>query len=123
MNENDVIPKIKMLCKERGLSNYALAKQAEIPYSTLNNMLNRPKNVPTIYTLNKICNGLGISLEDFFAETPEKKHLSSEEIQLLEIWNHMKRNEKDLTFAYMQAFEDLRNVSSGKKGRKIHRKK
>ena len=50
MRDKDVIQHIQDLCKERSWTYYRLAKEADIPYSTLNNMVNRT-NIPTIPTL------------------------------------------------------------------------
>ena len=54
MRDKDVIQHIQDLCKERSWTYYRLAKEADIPYSTLNNMVNRT-NIPTIPTLQKLC--------------------------------------------------------------------
>lgn len=45
MRDKDVIQHIQDLCKERSWTYYRLAKEADIPYSTLNNMVNRT-NIP-----------------------------------------------------------------------------
>ena len=57
MRDKDVIQHIQDLCKERSWTYYRLAKEADIPYSTLNNMVNRT-NIPTIPTLQKLCDAL-----------------------------------------------------------------
>ena len=48
MRDTDVIQHIQDLCRERDWSYYRLAKESDIPYSTLNNMINRT-NIPTIW--------------------------------------------------------------------------
>ena len=67
MRDKDVIQHIQDLCKERSWTYYRLAKEADIPYSTLNNMVNRT-NIPTIPTLQKLCDAFGITLSQFFLE-------------------------------------------------------
>ena len=67
MRDKDVIQHIQDLCKERSWTYYRLAKEADIPYSTLNNMVNRT-NIPTIPTLQKLCDAFGITLADFFLD-------------------------------------------------------
>lgn len=49
MRDKDVIQHIQDLCKERSWTYYRLAKEADIPYSTLNNMVNRT-NIPMSLT-------------------------------------------------------------------------
>ncbi len=67
---NDVLQKIEFLCKQRGWTTYRLAKESGIAYSSITNMFSR-NTQPTIYTLEKLCSGLGITISEFF-ETDEK---------------------------------------------------
>lgn len=99
MKDTDVIDHVKELCEERGWSYYQLALKAGIPYSTLNNMLHH-SNIPTVPTLQKICNGLEITLPDFFAGAPGDAHLSKEQETVLEVYSKLNRQEKQLFLAY-----------------------
>lgn len=82
--EINVIQRIKDLCKAYSWTVYRLAKESSITYSTLNTMLNKG-NIPSIPTLEKICQGFGITLAQFFSEdedtavltTAQKSHLSA----------------------------------------------
>lgn len=65
--DNPILKRIKILYMKKGWSVYRLAKESKIAYSSLNNMFLR-NTQPTIYTLEKICCGLGISMSEFFAE-------------------------------------------------------
>lgn len=67
MQEFAVIARIQELCSARGWTYYRLAKESGITYSTLSTMLNK-ENMPSIPTLEKLCNGFGISLCQFFAD-------------------------------------------------------
>ena len=75
MRDKDVIQHIQDLCRERSWTYYRLAKEADIPYSTLNNMVNRT-NIPTIPTLQKLCDAFGITLADFFLDEPDALQLT-----------------------------------------------
>lgn len=66
MRDKDVIQHIQDLCKERSWTYYRLAKEADIPYSTLNNMVNRT-NIPTIPTLQKLCDAFASHLPISFS--------------------------------------------------------
>ncbi len=76
----DVHGKIKHLMQERGWTAYRLAKESSLSESTLANIFKR-NTVPSISTLEEICNGFHITLSQFFAEgemvelTPELKEL------------------------------------------------
>lgn len=65
----DILKKIDKLRIEKGWTLYKLAEESEITQSTLSNMFIR-KTQPSITTLTNICNGLNISLSEFFAEEP-----------------------------------------------------
>lgn len=70
MNEKNLIPtRIKDLTYEQDISINELAKRSRITQSTLNNIINENKS-PTLKTIEKICNGLGISLHEFFDFPP-----------------------------------------------------
>lgn len=101
IDEMYIIDKIEKLCEEKQLSRYRLAQKAGIAQSSLSTLLNR-KSVPTIQTLEKICNGLDITLAQFFSEEDELPDLTKEQKELLNIWNDMNEQEKALAKAYMQ---------------------
>ena len=62
-----VSERILELCGERGISLNKLANMCGITQSTLNNIVNQGSNNPTLSTIKKICDGLDITLENFFA--------------------------------------------------------
>jgi len=64
----DIGSKIREFREAQNISRYKLAKQAGIPQSTLSAIENEGKQ-PTIPTLEAICRGLGISLQEFFQDT------------------------------------------------------
>ena len=107
MRDCDVIEHIKDLCKERGWSYYRLAVQAQIPYSTLNNMLHRD-NIPTIPTLQKICDGMGITLSDFFADSVSEAHLTQSQREVLELYSGLQQNDKKLLIAYAKGLNHVK---------------
>ena len=65
--EMDVKVRIQQLLDERGWTMYRLTKEANIPWSTLRNIFKR-NNDPSIYTLDCICKGFGMTLPQFFDE-------------------------------------------------------
>lgn len=65
-DERSIITRIEELKKSKNWSNYKLAQEAGISYPTLNNAL-KHAHIPNILTLSKICDGLGISLSNFFS--------------------------------------------------------
>lgn len=61
MKEADVI---KKLIKKEGLSQRKFADKIDIPYSTLNSILQRGVNNAGVTNVIKICKGLGITVEE-----------------------------------------------------------
>ena len=54
------------LCKERRISLNKLSIICGITQSTLNNIISGKSRNPTIGTIKKVCDGINISLSDFF---------------------------------------------------------
>ena len=101
MRDTDVIQHIQDLCRERDWSYYRLAKESDIPYSTLNNMISRT-NIPTIPTLQKLCDGFGITLADFFLDQPEHPQLTDGQKELVELYNRLDHEKKNVLKAYIK---------------------
>lgn len=66
MIEITVAARIKQLCTERQITVNDLANISGITPSTLYSMLNGKSKNPGIVTIKKICDGLDITIIDFF---------------------------------------------------------
>ena len=58
--------RILELCQDRGISVNKLSNLSGITQSTLNNIISGRNNSTTVSTIQKLCDGLGISIEEFF---------------------------------------------------------
>lgn len=58
--------RIRELCNERNITLNKLATICGITQSTLNNIFTRNYTKPTVSTIKKICDGLEITLSEFF---------------------------------------------------------
>ena len=58
--------RILELCAERGITLNKLATICGITQSTLNNIVSGRNNSVTVATIQKICDGLNISIIEFF---------------------------------------------------------
>ena len=61
-----VVKRIYALCEERNITPNALSYLAGISQSTVKSILNGESKNPGIVTLKKICDGLDITIVDFF---------------------------------------------------------
>ena len=103
MIEQDVLDRIQQLLTFKHSSLYKLAKQSDIPYSSLNNIFNR-QTCPTMVTLEKICHGFNISLSEFFSfeSNPLRNELlSDDEEELLNTYKELSVQNKKLLKAYL----------------------
>lgn len=56
--------RISHLCKQKGITAYQLANKAMVPMTTLENIMKGHTGNPGIYTVGKICDGLGITMQE-----------------------------------------------------------
>lgn len=66
MNKESVGNRIKNLCEDRGITVNKLAVQSNIPPSTLKNIIYGQVESTGVDTISKICDGLGITIKQFF---------------------------------------------------------
>ena len=69
--------RILELCGERGISINKLATISALPPSSIKNILYGKSQNPKLITINMICDGLDITLGEFFS-TPEFDSLEQE---------------------------------------------
>lgn len=68
MNVKDVVAqRFIELCKERGIKTNELANLSGVTPSTAYSMLDSKRRDISIITIKKFCDGLGITLGDFFS--------------------------------------------------------
>ena len=61
-----VAHRLMKLCDERRLALNALAHLSAVPPSTLKSIINGDSKSPGIVTIQLLCEGLGITLHEFF---------------------------------------------------------
>ncbi|MCL2565586.1 MAG: helix-turn-helix transcriptional regulator [Defluviitaleaceae bacterium] len=69
--------RIMQLCEERDISIYSLAISCGVDKSTIYSILGNKSKSPEVATIKKICDGLEITLGQFF-NTPEFDGLEQE---------------------------------------------
>jgi transcriptional regulator with XRE-family HTH domain len=102
--EDNVLTRIRELCNERNWTIYRLSKEADMSYSTLNNLFSR-NNSPSVPTLQRVCDGFGISLSQFFANDKETSPLTDEQQELLQRYIELPPTDKALLKAYLFGLE------------------
>ena len=69
--------RLLVLCEEKRMSIHKLATESAVPPSTIKNILYGKSQNPGIVTLKMLCDGLGITIVEFF-NTPEFETLEQE---------------------------------------------
>lgn len=95
----NVIERIEELRNARGLSVNRLADKAGIPQSTLSSALGRDSL--TVETLERICDGLGISTSAFFMTDEQKEAVSAQEKILLDEFRKLSPEKKQALIALL----------------------
>jgi transcriptional regulator with XRE-family HTH domain len=85
--------KIKQTRENQGLSMNQLAKKSGALQSTLSE-IEAGKRQPTFGVLKKIISGFGLTLAEFFADTPPE--FTPDERRLLEAYKALRADQKEL---------------------------
>ena len=83
--ENYIPQRIIELCKKYKISRYQISQKTGISQSVLSDIVNK-KNMPTLYTLQKICIAFEISLAQFFSEDGDLPDITQGQKEILELW-------------------------------------
>lgn len=75
--KDSVAKRFAEICKERGIKPNELATLAGVTPSTVYSMLDVRRRDVSMVTIKKLCDGLGVSLGDFFS-APEFDALEQE---------------------------------------------
>lgn len=104
----DIIEKLNELRLERNMSVYRLAELSGINQSTLANTFSRG-TVPSVKNLELLCNTLGVSLSQFFADDEAPMPLSTSERTLIKNYRKLSPQLKQSVSNIINSVSDLRN--------------
>lgn len=96
----DILERINELRTLRGWSIYKLAEEAGMTQSTLSNMFSR-KTLPSISTLNQLCDAFQISLSEFFNENSE---LDEETQYIVSMYKKLDKRDKQIVKKIIESF-------------------
>ena len=100
----DIIKRIDSLREERGWSEYKLREEAQLSSSTLSNMHKRG-TLPSMTSIESICNAFGITLSQFFNEDENNLVLSEVETELLLSYRKLNKRDKQIIAKIVKEFE------------------
>ena len=93
----DILSTITAYRQDRGWTEYQLAEHSGLPQSTISSWY-RKNIIPSIPSLQKICDAFGITLSQLFAceETPVS--LTPSQKKLLERWSRLNGDQQEIIF-------------------------
>lgn len=103
----DAKQRIKELMAKKNITEYRLAKLSGLSQSTISNIFNR-NTAPTIPTIEAICNGLGISMAQFFAEEGNEApvYLSDEQKLFFDKWATLTAEQKCVVEKLIESYKN-----------------
>lgn len=104
-NEEYIANRINELCEKQKISKYQLAKRSGLSESSISNLINRHRD-PQCMTISKICDGFGITLSQFFQVEGKRYDLSPEQNHVLDIWESLTDNDRQLVEAYIRGIKE-----------------
>lgn len=91
----DARARIQQLMQMKNITEYRLSKLSGLSQSTISNIFVR-NTAPTIPTIEAICNGLGISMAQFFCQDGDEEpvYLTKEQKDLFNLWIALSAEQK-----------------------------
>ncbi len=106
MRTEEYIPKrVKELCSKHKVSKYRLAQLTDMSQTALANIMNK-KSIPTVPTLERICDAFGISIAQFFAGEGRRPDLSKEQREIIETWDELGREERRILIQFVRSLKN-----------------
>lgn len=106
MEENTVLMRLRELCVKENISFYRLSKDSGVALSTISSLYTQ-NHYPSIPTLNRLCNGLNMTLSDFFLFEPKPDHLTEEERRIINRINNLSNEQKKYLSAYIDGLSSI----------------
>jgi len=100
----DTHKRLQQLLDERGWTRYKLAKESGLSEATIANIFKRG-NVPSIATLETICNGFKITMSQFFTDN-NLVELSPELKELFDEWVFLTSEQKTAVLQIIKAMKN-----------------
>ena len=105
MRTEEYIPnRVKELCSKHKVSTYRLAQLTAMSTTASAHIMNK-KSIPTLPTLERICDAFGISIAQFFAGDGMRPDLTDEQGELLEIWDDLNADERRILMNFVRTLK------------------
>ncbi len=90
----DILGKITQMRLEKGWTEYELAERSELTQSTISSWY-RKNLIPSIPSLEHICNAFGITLSQFFLDNDcFSEKITQEQMAILNRWSKLTKEQQ-----------------------------
>ena len=100
--EDYIADNIIALCKKRDMSKYRLAQLTGISQTV---SFIAKESLPTMPTVEKICDALGVTMAQFFAGMDVPVSLSESQQEVLNIWNNLDEKEQNVVIQMLRGLQ------------------
>ena len=97
----DIHARLRQLLQERGWTEYRLSRECNLAQTTIGNIFRR-NTMPSLATLETICEGFGITMSQLFAED-DVVELSPELQEVFDCWVSLTPDQKKAALAMLKA--------------------
>lgn len=104
------LERIEELCKERGWSHYRLANEMDTSPNNIGNLFRRT-TIPSIPTIRRICEAMGITMAQFYSTDGEQVTLTPQQCHMLNLYGHLDQVGKLRAEAYMEGLSSHHTAS------------
>ena len=94
--EDYIADNIIALCKKRDMSKYRLSQLTGISQSSIGKIIAK-ESLPTMPTVEKICDALGVTMAQFFAGMDVQ--------EVLNIWNNLDEKEQNVVIQMLRGLQ------------------
>lgn len=99
----DILKKISEMRIEKGWTEYELAERAGLTQSTISSWY-RKNLIPSIPSLERICQAFGITLSQFFSEFDNiSETITKEQMDILKRWNKMSKGQQKILADFLDS--------------------
>lgn len=97
----DILGRIAALRQERNWTEYQLSVKSTLPQSTISSWY-RKKMLPSLTSLEKICDAFDITLSQFFTSETEPMVLTMEQREMMHEWNRLEKTQKKMLLEFLK---------------------
>ena len=95
------LERIEELCRERGWSHYRLALEMDTSPNNIGNLFRRT-TVPSIPTIRRICEVMGITMAQFYSTDGIQVTLNEQQRRIMDLYDKLDPLDKSKAEAYME---------------------